>query len=169
MSVMWSPWRSKYIETFKDEKVGDEEKCFLCEAAADKEHSDELLILSRKEKCFVIMNKFPYNSGHLLIAPYRHIGEFEDLETDELNNMMKTAQESIKVLKSAYNPHGYNLGINIGRVSGAGVPGHIHLHIVPRWNGDTNFMPVLADIKVVSESLQGSIEKLRAEYKKIVL
>ncbi len=154
MDVLWSPWRSKYIETFKDEDKNKGIGCFLCDAvlSAEKEHT--CLVVAKRPECFAILNKFPYNNGHLLIAPLRHIAELDDLGEHELMAMMKLVREGMQVIREAYKPHGFNVGINIGRVAGAGVPGHIHIHIVPRWNGDTSYMATLADVKIVSTALE---------------
>jgi len=153
MDILWSPWRSKYIQNFKDEEKGKIPDCFICEAINSKDNDEEFLIAARRKNSIVIMNRFPYNSGHLLIAANRHVGELSDLTDTELVEMMKMVTESTQILKKLYIPHGFNVGINIGRVAGAGVPGHLHIHVVPRWNGDSNFMPVLSETKVVSEDI----------------
>jgi ATP adenylyltransferase len=106
------------------------------------------------------MNRFPYNSGHLLVAPVRHVGEMEEMTVEELTALSVTTKESIGWLKEVYSPHGYNLGMNLGRVAGAGLPGHIHVHIVPRWNGDANFMPIIGQTKVISEDLSSGYDRL---------
>ncbi|MFP4528897.1 MAG: HIT family protein [Candidatus Kapaibacterium sp.] len=154
MDILWSPWRSKYIDTFKDEEKKRKESCFLCEAANNPDRDAELLVVARCEKVFAMLNKFPYNNGHMLISPYRHIGELDGLTEQEMAAMMMLIRESCAALKEAYQPHGFNIGMNAGRNAGAGVPEHIHMHIVPRWDGDTNFMAVFADVKVVSQSLE---------------
>lgn len=166
MEVLWSPWRSKYIETFKDESKTEE--CFLCNAANSPEKDKELLVVARAENCFAILNRYPYNNGHVLIAPYRHVGEIELLSDEELFDMMKFVKRGVKALQEEFNPHGYNIGINLGRVAGAGLPGHIHIHIVPRWNGDTSFTAVLSDIKVVSQSLEDTQEILSNIFANII-
>jgi len=153
MENLWSPWRSEYIESF-DTPRKEEEECFLCAGASKHEESKERLIVARNELCFVVMNRYPYNSGHLLIAPYRHCGELPNLSAAERTEIMETINTSCEVLSELYKPHGINIGANIGRAAGAGVPGHLHFHLVPRWNGDTNFMPLLAEVKVISESIQ---------------
>lgn len=159
MESLWAPWREKFILCEK------EPGCFLCRTA--KENQDRKnLILHRDEKCFVIMNRYPYNSGHLIVAPYRHVGKLEQLKDHELTELWKISQLCVKVLKSAMKPHGINLGMNLGKVSGAGVGDHIHLHIVPRWQGDTNFMPILAGTKVVSVGLSSTYRRLKAEWRK---
>ena len=159
MESLWAPWREKFILCEK------EPGCFLCRTA--KENQDKKnLILHRGEKCFVIMNRYPYNSGHLMVAPYRPVGKLEQLKDAELTELWKISQLCVKVLKSAMKPHGINLGMNLGKVSGAGVGDHIHLHIVPRWQGDTNFMPILSGTKVVSVGLSSTYRRLKAEWRK---
>ncbi len=155
MDVLWAPWRSQYIQGFKDEEKGlIKLECFLCEAAVnDPARERELLVVARRKECFVMLNKFPYNGGHLLIAPYRHVGEIDELTDAELCDIMRVTQESTAVLKEISNPHGFNIGANLGRVAGAGVPGHLHYHVVPRWSGDTSCLAVISDTKVVSQSL----------------
>jgi ATP adenylyltransferase len=159
MQHLWSPWRSEYIQTFSETspKISD---CFLCDAFHQPERDRELLVVARREHCFVIMNRYPYNSGHIMVVPNRHIGELRLLTNDELTNIMHTTREAEDALHRTYNPHGINVGMNLGRAAGAGVPDHLHVHLVPRWNGDVNFMPVFADIKVVSETLNAAWLKL---------
>ena len=154
MKQLWAPWRIKYI------KMEKTEECIFCKAV--KEEKDEKnLVLWRGKVAFVIMNKFPYNNGHLMVAPYRHVGTLEDLTVMELTEIGILLQKSIKLLKKAMSPEGFNLGINIGRIAGAGVEDHIHVHIVPRWNGDTNFMPVISDVRVVPQALQDTYTELK--------
>ncbi|WP_290900131.1 HIT domain-containing protein [Ferroglobus sp.] len=154
MERIFAPWRIRYIESPKYEG------CIFCDFP--KENKDEeRLILYRGKSCFVIMNNYPYNPGHLMIAPYRHVASVEDLNEEEALEMMKLSQKMVEVIKKAMNPDGFNLGINLGKVAGAGIEDHIHLHIVPRWNGDTNFMPVLADVKVIPEAIEESYKKLK--------
>jgi len=158
MERIWAPWRMKYILS---DKV---EGCIFCEKVAEEDDENNL-ILYRGGSCFLILNTFPYNCGHLMVVPYRHIGEVEKLEESESLELMRLTQLSVQTLKSILNPEGFNLGMNLGRVSGAGVEGHLHIHIVPRWNGDTNFMPLLADTKVLSESLRETYKKLVQGFK----
>ena len=168
MDVLWSPWRSKYIDTFKGEDKNGNVSCFLCDAAQSDEKSDkELLIITRRSNCFALLNKFPYNNGHVLIAPCRHVGDMEELTDDELSGLMFLIRDTIKALNEAYSPHGYNAGINLGRTAGAGVPGHLHFHVVPRWNGDTSFMAVLSDVKVVSQSLEDTRDILSGIFNRL--
>jgi ATP adenylyltransferase len=169
MEVLWSSWRSKYIQGFKDEQPDpNNNPCFICEAASNPLNDKELLVVARFEKSFVMLNKFPYNGGHLLVAPYRHVGNLDELQNEELVDMMNTVKISTKALELMSKPQGYNIGINLGRVSGAGLPGHIHIHVVPRWNGDTSFMSILADTKVVSQSLEETQVALSSAFKEIL-
>ncbi len=165
MDVIFSPWRSKYIETFKDEDKKKSDECFFCEAANQVGKEEELLVVARKKKLFVMLNKFPYNNGHVLIAPYRHVPDLDDLDEDEMSEIMFVVRQTKQALVEMYNPHGFNIGINIGRTAGAGVPGHVHVHVVPRWNGDTSFMTVFAEANVVSQSLWETREKMEAIFK----
>ena len=153
MDYIWSPWRSQYIQGFKEEGKNGAKPCFFCSAMNNPETDKEMLVVARREKCFVMLNRYPYNSGHSLIAPFRHVGELDELTTEELINMILTVRETASVLTEYAKPHGFNIGVNVGRVSGAGVPGHFHFHVVPRWIGDTSFMPVLSEIRVVSQAV----------------
>lgn len=155
MERLWSPWRSEYVG-----KAGQTEGCFFCDhlAASDDEKNG---ILYRAENTFVVLNAYPYNSGHLMVAPNRHVGELEDLSDDELHELSGTTRLSVQVLKSGLRPDGFNVGMNLGRIAGAGVPGHLHVHVVPRWGGDTNFMPVVGETKVMPELLAETGAKLR--------
>jgi ATP adenylyltransferase len=168
MEKLWSPWRSQYIGTFKESEKKEEESCFFCEAIKSGIESIETLIVHKGKSCIVIMNKFPYNSGHLLIAPIKHTGSLVELSTDELNEIMSLQVTSASILQTLYKPHGFNIGANIGRAAGAGVPGHLHYHILPRWNGDTNFMPIIAETKVLSQSLDEAFELISSEFGKIL-
>jgi len=153
---LWAPWRLEYIKTAVKEPDG----CFLCEAIEAGNDRDRLL-LHRDELVLIIMNLYPYNNGHLLIAPYRHIGELDDLSTDELNAISEVTRKAVRWLDKAFNPHGYNIGLNLGRAAGAGLPAHLHWHVVPRWDGDSNFMPVLGCVKVISDGLASTYDELR--------
>ncbi len=138
------------------------ETCFLCDAAAAAREQDEAnLVVARGHASFVILNLFPYNTGHLMVAPYRHVGELEDLSEDEVTEIWTWTRRSVAAHRETSQPHGFNIGINLGQVAGAGVPGHFHLHVVPRWGGDTNFMPVTADTKVLPEMLAETYQRLR--------
>jgi ATP adenylyltransferase len=143
---LWAPWRLEYIK-----QADEQEGCFLCLTAEGPD--EEALIVHRGERAFVLLNKFPYSSGHLLVAPFRHIGDLGELDNGEALEIHRLAAEGLGALAAVYEPQGYNLGWNLGRIAGAGVIDHVHEHIVPRWAGDTNFMPVLADVKVLPEHL----------------
>jgi ATP adenylyltransferase len=147
MDTLWAPWRGAYLLSQK------KDECLFC--VEPKENNDEKnLIFERRKRVFGVLNKFPYNSGHLMIAPYRHVTNLNELDSEEWSDMLELMKVSVKVLGSLMHPDGYNLGINLGgAVSGAGFA-HLHLHIVPRWNGDTNFMPILAETKVISQHLE---------------
>ncbi len=154
MERLWAPWRLEYI-------VGEkEEGCIFCEfpkRGDDTKH----LILHRGALVYIIMNAFPYSNGHLLVAPYRHVGDISELTDEECREIMLLARKCCQVLREAVRPDGFNLGINLGTAAGAGIADHVHMHIVPRWNGDTNFMPVLADVKVIPEALEATYAKLK--------
>ena len=155
MENLFAPWRMAYIAVSKEQ-----EGCIFCDFP--KEDNDERrLILFRGESAFVIFNAFPYNPGHLMVAPYRHTSEYESLSDVELLEMHRLAGRCISLLKKTMTPQGFNLGVNLGKVAGAGFDGHLHLHIVPRWNGDTNFMPVFADVRVVAEGLAETYRKMK--------
>jgi ATP adenylyltransferase len=154
MSRLWAPWRATYILGPK------EEGCLLCRISQQK-RDRENLVLWRGRLCLVMLNRYPYNSGHLMVVPHRHEKDLEGLDDGEAMEMMELARKSIITLKNAMKPQGFNLGINLGDIAGAGVAGHVHLHIVPRWKGDTNFMPVAADTKVISQGLDETFNTLR--------
>lgn len=156
MKRLWAPWRMRYILENDQDKMG----CIFCTKPAQNK-DEENKILFRGKYVFVIMNIFPYNSGHLMIAPYSHVGALELLKEEEITEMFALAQEVVKILKRVMESDGFNLGMNIGRVAGAGFDQHVHLHIVPRWNGDTNYMPVVADIKVIPEALEDTYKRLK--------
>ena len=159
MQQLWAPWRMAYIEAGGQKDEG----CIFCVKPAEQ-RDEENLILYRGERCFVLMNLFPYNNGHLMIAPYAHVPSIEELDAATLTELMTAAQHCLAALRAAMNPQGFNLGINQGTVAGAGIADHVHLHVVPRWNGDTNFMPVLADVKVLPEHLTETRSKLAAAW-----
>jgi ATP adenylyltransferase len=167
MKRLFSPWRSQYIASFKHEKKTKNE-CLFCRIA--RERSDQKnLVVTRREFCYVVMNKYPYNSGHLMIVPYRHTPDFEGLTKAEYADVMAVTSEMIGVLGDVSQPQGFNFGANLGRVAGAGIDKHVHFHLVPRWNGDTNFMPTVGDVKLVSEDTKETFKRLsRAVAKKKV-
>jgi len=164
MKRLFSPWRTQYIATFKDEKAGKGE-CLFCRIAGDRA-DEKNLVVARNEHCFVVMNRYPYNSGHLMIVPYKHVANFEELSRDEYADIMATTSEMIGVLGKVSHPQGYNFGANLGRVAGAGIDQHVHFHLVPRWNGDTNFMPTIAEVKLVSEDTRKTCAELRKAVRK---
>ncbi|HEX9415912.1 MAG TPA: HIT domain-containing protein [Gaiellaceae bacterium] len=150
---LWAPWRLEYIQS-----ADEQEGCLFCTAPAGDD--EEALIVKRGTLAFAMLNKFPYASGHLMVAPYRHVREFGDLEDEEALELHRLAGQGMGALAAMYSPQGYNVGWNLGRIAGAGVVDHVHLHLVPRWAGDTNFMPVLADVKVLPEHLLDTRRKL---------
>src|SRR5436189_3482645 len=150
---LWAPWRLEYVKS-ADEQQG----CFFCNAATGDDPDG--LLVHRGSQGLVLLNKFPYASGHLLVAPIRHLAEFGDLTDDEALEVHRLAEAAIAALAETYAPQGYNVGWNLGRIAGAGLVDHVHLHVVPRWGGDTNFMPVLADVKVLPEHLSESRRRL---------
>jgi ATP adenylyltransferase len=159
---IWAPWRLAYV---KDASKDIEEECIFCAFPADgPDRDEENLIVHRGEKTFVILNKFPYTNGHMMIAPYEHVGAIPDIDAETIAEMMKFAQQGMRKLEEVYAPHGYNAGFNQGKVAGAGVEHHIHMHVVPRWGGDTNFMPVLADTRVMPQSLEDSYAALKGGF-----
>jgi ATP adenylyltransferase len=154
--ILWAPWRMPYIQGI--EKTN---KCFLCHNLAHPEDDDQNLVLWRTSKSIVVLNHFPYNNGHLLIAPAKHIAELSETSEDQMLELVKLVRESQQALSLAIHPHGFNVGLNFGRCAGAGLPGHLHVHVVPRWDGDTNFMSVCSDTKVVSQSLHELLSELK--------
>ena len=155
MEQLWAPWRLEYIKS-ADEGTG----CLFCAAAADDDDAARLVV-KRGTHAIVILNKYPYSSGHFMVAPVRHVGDYGELDDDEVLELHRLASAGIGALAATYAPQGYNLGWNLGRIAGAGIVDHVHLHVVPRWAGDTNFMPVLADVKVIPEHLEETRQKLR--------
>jgi len=157
MKHIWAPWRIEYI---RSEKPAG---CILCNLP--KENKDkENYILYRGKKNFIMLNCYPYNPGHLLIAPYRHIADVEELTEDERNEHFELVCRSIVVLKKEFKPAGFNTGTNIGRIAGAGIDDHFHSHIVPRWQGDTNYVPVLADVRIMPQALEDTYKTLAGKF-----
>ena len=161
MKKLFSPWRSAYIETFKAAKKS--RGCLFCRMARAKDDGKNLIVF-RGRYNFVVMNLYPYNNGHLMIVPLRHTGNLEKVPVRELREALDLVRRSITALKKVSKPHGFNVGVNIGRVAGAGIESHVHFHVVPRWNGDTNFMPVLGETKIISEDLKATWAKLRKQF-----
>lgn len=162
IKTLWAPWRMEYILSFKGNK---KHPCIFCERYPQKDDKKNL-ILYRGELSFVIMNRFPYNSGHLMIVPYKHSGDLQNLTLEENKELMEVIQLSQKVLTEVMSPQGFNIGMNLGKVGGAGVEDHLHWHMVPRWNGDTNYMPIIGETKVISEALDKTYVKLKAVFDK---
>lgn len=167
METIWAPWRVGYIVGEQPPPPAGATGCIFCDkpnAGDDRAH----LIVARATHSFVLLNLYPYNNGHLMVAPYRHVARLEDLLDAEVAEVMQVARRVEPILREKLNPDGFNIGMNVGRVAGAGIDAHLHLHMVPRWGGDTNFMPVLADTKVVPQSLE-AVRDLLAEPVQAVL
>lgn len=159
---LWAGWRAAYVADAATSPESGAKECLFCElAAADPE---EALVVAREDLVFAVMNAFPYTSGHLMIAPLRHEADLENLKPDEATALMTMAQQAVVALKRAYSPDGLNLGVNVGRVAGAGIPDHVHVHALPRWSGDTNFMTTVAETRVLPEDLRTSWEKVRTAW-----
>jgi ATP adenylyltransferase len=155
MNHIWSPWRMEYIENAKDENG-----CVFC-LAPTLPDSAENLIVYRSERAYVILNLYPYTSGHLLVVPFSHVPNLEELDPETRAEMMELSTHCMTVLRSLYKPQGFNMGANLGEAAGAGVPAHIHMHIVPRWTGDTNFMSTLGQTRVLPEALSETYERIK--------
>ncbi len=160
MKALFAPWRIEYI------KMEKPDGCVFC--TLPRENNDEKnLILTRGNHAFVIMNNYPYNPGHVMVVPYRHVGNWESLKDVEVIEINMLVSLMIKAIKNTMSPEGFNIGVNMGRVAGAGIVDHVHVHIVPRWNGDTNFMPVLSDTKVIPQAIRETYKVLKEEIEKI--
>jgi ATP adenylyltransferase len=157
MERIWAPWRIEYIEMEKP--AG----CILCDKPGQNRDAENY-ILYRGSKNFVIMNSYPYNPGHLMVAPYRHVASLDELTDDELGEHFEVVRRSVGILREVFSPQGFNIGMNLGKVAGAGIDEHIHTHIVPRWQGDTNFMPVISGVRVVPEALAETYRKLKSKF-----
>jgi ATP adenylyltransferase len=160
---LWAPWRLAYVAAPK--APADDDPCFICRGLAADDDRGNLIAL-RTPLSVVVLNRFPYNNGHLLIAPRAHKGRLDELSTDELLETQETLRRMVGTLDQLLCPDGFNIGLNLGRAAGAGLPGHLHWHIVPRWNGDTNFMPVLTDVKVIVQSLDSLYTLLKEGIRK---
>lgn len=161
MDRMWSPWRSKHIDRMTQPQATPTEDVSVFTRLAREDDDEKNLILWRGHYVFVIMNRYPYNNGHLMIVPYREVPDYEDLTDAEREEIAHTTARCLRWLRAALHPEGFNVGMNLGAAAGAGIPEHLHVHILPRWHGDTNFMPVLGDVKVVPEALATTYTKLR--------
>jgi ATP adenylyltransferase len=162
--IMWAPWRMSYIAAVHDHKI-ENPACVFCRLPT-LDNDAETYILGRGEHCFVVMNVYPYNNGHLMIVPYAHVDAITGLEEDTTTEMMRLLRRSQTVLTEAMNPHGFNVGINQGGAAGAGIADHVHLHLVPRWVGDTNFMPVMGNVRVIPQHLDDTYAMLRGGFAK---
>jgi len=158
---LWAPWRLEYIK-----QAGEQDGCVFCDEAEGALHDSGSLLLHRGQAAIAILNKYPYSSGHLMVAPTRHVGSLAGLADAEALEVHRLAVSGIDALDRVYGPGGFNLGWNLGHVAGAGIADHVHLHVVPRWSGDTNFMPVLAEVKVLPEHLVETRDRLRAAWSK---
>ena len=154
MDRLWAPWRIGYVSNSDKES-----HCFLCNAA-EEANDRKNLVVRRGKHCFALLNRYPYNNGHVMVAPYAHKADLPDLTEEERREMMALVLEVQAALRATFRPHGFNVGINIGGAAGAGIPGHIHTHVIPRWTGDTNFVTTVADLKVISQSLEESYKLL---------
>lgn len=170
MKHLWSPWRSIHINSLSSEEELQESDKSIKEKDTNlsifsrlvaEDNDEENLILWRGDTVFIIMNLYPYNNGHIMIIPYRQVAQYEDLTTEEMMETAATIDLGIRAIKKALKPDGINVGMNLGKAAGAGIPDHMHVHIVPRWHGDTNFMPTIGEVKVISESLKDSYAKLK--------
>jgi len=155
MNKIWAPWRITYIQKTKSRN------CIFCGAAKNKKNNKKHLVLLRGKKSFSILNLYPYNNGHFMVSPYRHIKNIEQLNKEEALDIFDVLKKTKQIMNKILKPQGYNIGINIGEISGAGIAGHIHVHVVPRWSADTNFMPVVSDTKIISQSLQQLFKKFK--------
>ena len=159
MDYLWTPWRYQYVT-----KTGEKAECIFC-AAARAPHDKQHLVVHRGVRSFVILNRFPYTSGHLMVVPYEHAAALEELADETLVELMRLARDSVKHLRAAYCPEGLNLGMNLGRSAGAGIAEHVHLHVLPRWTGDTSFVTTVGETRVVPEDLEVTWEKLRRAFR----
>lgn len=164
MKVLWAPWRARYVESAA---MGLEKRCIFCEAVASLD-DEAHLVVHRSEHSIAMLNLYPYNTAHTMVAPKRHVPSIELLTDEELLDLMKLVTIVLKALREEYKPHGFNVGINIGRVAGAGIENHVHIHIVPRWSGDTNFMPVIAGTKVIPEDIGMTWRRVKKAITRIV-
>ena len=161
MDRLWSPWRAKYIATGEDSQAGS---CVFCRIARETENDVANFVLHRGTNAFVALNLYPYITGHLLVLPYQHLGDLDSTPKEITDELMDLTKRSQTALRKVYSPSGFNVGLNLGTAAGAGIVGHIHLHILPRWSGDTNFMTSVADSRVIPESLDTTYSKLRDQF-----
>jgi ATP adenylyltransferase len=157
---LWTPWRTAFVEGAATDRS---EGCFLCDAPRAEDDARQFIVY-RADHTFVILNLYPYNSGHLMVAPYIHTGDLAGLDADIATELIHTTQRCVAAVTRVYSPHAFNVGMNLGKAAGAGVPDHLHIHVVPRWNGDTNFMPVLNETKVLPETLDQTYARLKPAF-----
>ncbi len=157
MDILWSPWRKEYLEREKQPN----DRCVFCLASEGLDDKANL-VLHRNEACFIVFNRYPYNNGHLLVVPFRHVGDLNDLSAEESANVMHVVRYGVRLLRSTFRPHAVSVGMNLGAAAGAGILDHVHMHIVPRWEGDTSFMTVLSGTRVIPETLEETFERLSA-------
>ena len=167
MEKLWSPWRSNYIQSFKDKKETGE--CVFCCAESVDINNDDFLIVRKHKLTFTMLNLYPYNSGHLMVIPYRHVSDILQITQEENLEILTEVQNAVKALTHIAKPQGFNIGANIGKAAGAGIDQHIHFHVLPRWNGDTNFMPAIGQVKVISKDLLETKKSLMKAYKELGL
>ncbi len=159
---LWAPWRMQYVATASQPSEG----CIFCTKPAE-EDDPRNLIVARSTLCFAILNLYPYTGGHLMVVPYRHTSDFASLTPDESLDLFQLAQRCVRALEHAYKPDGFNIGFNLGRSAGAGIEGHLHMHIVPRWYGDTNFMTTIGEVRVLPESLEQTYQRVRSALQEV--
>jgi ATP adenylyltransferase len=162
MEQLWAPWRARYVQRDNEEPAGA--MCFLCEAGRRDTPDESMLVVASGEHSVVLLNRYPYSAGHLLVTPRRHVAHMNELTQEEYTNVMDTLRVAVSTVESVLLPHGCNVGINLGAASGAGVPGHLHIHVVPRWEGDTNFMTVVSDARVISSDLSETWKRITDHY-----
>ncbi len=165
MNKLWSPWRSQYIDSFKNKE--QKNGCVLCDLAKYEVDDENSLLVNKGNLTFTVLNLYPYNNGHLMIVPFRHTSDFSSLTAEEGIEVIGELKKAEQALKIVSEPQGFNIGVNLGKVSGAGIHEHLHFHIVPRWNGDTNFMPVLGEVKVISQDLLRTKKDLLEAFHKL--
>jgi len=162
MSHLWTPWRMAYLRGQEPRPEG----CLFCAKPGEEDAAAH--IVHRGRRCYVILNRFPYNNGHLMVVPYAHVANIEDLDAETAAELLALTQLSVRVLRQAYQPQGFNLGMNIGEVAGAGVAGHVHLHVVPRWGGDTNYMTIVGQTRVIAEWLDQTYHQLQPLFERLL-
>jgi len=158
---LWSPWRARYIASNADAQTGE---CIFCLMANDPDHDESNFVLHRAKHAFIVLNLYPYISGHLMIVPYLHTSEFDSAAKEITDEMMDLTKRSQSALREVYSPDGFNMGMNLGKAAGAGIADHMHIHLLPRWSGDTNFMTTVAEARVLPEDLATTYSKLRPKF-----